>query len=87
MIEIPSMVYLIASHFTRDKALEESAPGLEAIISEIEREKQNYGGFTSRMKELRKMDALQENIITMMLEKSIEEDTYTKKKPHLKIVK
>jgi hypothetical protein len=61
-------------------------PALGAILSEIEREKQYYGEFTSRMTELKKMAALQENIITMMLEKSIEE-VYSEKRLRLKIVK
>ncbi len=38
------------------------------------------------MTELKKK-ALQENIITVMLEKSIVEAAHTKKRPHLRIVK
>jgi hypothetical protein len=83
MTEIPSMADLVARHFTQDKTLEESAATQDGVTSE----KQYYGEVTIRMTELKKLKALQENIITTMLEKSIAEDVYAKKRPHLKIVK
>jgi hypothetical protein len=39
------------------------------------------------MTELKKMAALQENIITIILEESIEEAVYSEKRSRLKIVK
>ena len=86
MTKIPNITDIIASHFNQDTTLEDSAADLGAIILEMSREKQYYGEHTRRMTELKKIAAVQEEVILRMLERSVAESDQPKR-PHLTVVK
>ena len=86
MTKIPNIADIIASYSNQDKTLQETAADLGAIILEMEHEEKYYGKHTKRLTELKKLAALQENVIHRMLDKSIEK-SHQPKRPHLTIVK
>lgn len=87
MTKIPTITDIIAGHFNQDTLPEGSAADdLDAVILEMKREKRYDGEHTRRMAELKKMTALQEKVITRILERSIDKPTHIKR-PQLKVVK
>ena len=80
MEKTPNIADIIASYFNQNKSLQESAAGLGAIILEIKREKHLYG------KNTRRLAALQEKAILMMLDRNNEKSNQPKRS-HLKVVK
>jgi hypothetical protein len=86
MKKTPNISGISAGHFNQDTPQEESAADPGAVILEITREKRYYGEHTRRMATLKKMAALQEKVITRMLERSVEKPAHPKR-PQLKLVK
>ena len=86
MDKIPNISDIIASYANQDKTLYESAADLGAIILEMEREELHYGKHTKRLAELKKVAALQDTVVSRLLEKSIEKPE-PPKRPHLTVVK
>ena len=86
MDKIPNIADIITSYSNQDKTLFESAADLGAIILEMEKEEQYYGKHTKRLAELKKIAALQDIVVSRLLNNSIEKSDQPKK-PHLTIIK
>lgn len=86
MDKISNIADIIARYSNQDMILHNSAADLGAIILEMKREEHYYGRLTSRMAKLEKMAALQEKVVSRLLERSVDEHDHPKR-PHLKIVK
>ena len=86
MDKIPNIADIIASYSNQDKTLFESAADLGAIILEMEKEEQYYGKHTKRLAELKKIAALQDIVVSRLLNNSIEKSDQPKR-PHLTIIK
>jgi len=84
--EISGISGITAGHVNQDTLPEESAADLSAVILEMKREKRYFGEHTRRMAALKKMAALQEKVITRILERSVEKPAHPQR-PELKIIK
>ena len=84
--DIPNIADIIASYSNQDKTLYESAADLGAIILEMEREEKYYGKHSKRLAELKKIAALQDIVVSRLLNNSIEKSDQPKR-PHLTLVK
>ena len=84
--DTPNIADIIASYSNQDKTLYESAADLGAIILEMEKEEQYYGKHSKRLAELKKIAALQDIVVSRLLEKSIDKSDQPKR-PHLTVVK
>ena len=86
MDKIPNIADIIASYSNQDKTLYESAADLGAIILEMEKEEKYYGKHSKRLAELKKIAALQDIVVSRLLNNSIEKSDQPKR-PHLTLVK
>jgi len=86
MTKIPDITDITAGHFKQDSPLEESAAAPVAVVLKMTSEKRCFGEHTRRMATLKKMAALQEKILTRMLERSVEKPARPKR-PQLKVIK
>jgi len=84
--DISGITDIKTGHFNQDTLPEESAADLGAVILEMTREKRYFGEHTRRMAALKKMAALQEKVITRILERSVEKPAHPQR-PQLKIIK
>ena len=86
MKKIPNIPSITVGHFNQDTLPKESAAAPGAVILEMTREQRHFGEHTRRMAALKKMAALQEKVITRILERSVEKPAQPKR-PQLKIIK
>ena len=84
MTEIVNLGDIIVNYFNQEKTLQETAADLGAIILEIDREKKYYGENTQRMAELKKLAAIQERVVSKMMDR-INDNTPQPKVPHLEV--
>jgi hypothetical protein len=86
MKKTPNISGITAGHFNQDSLPKESAADPGAVILEMTNEKRYFGEHTRRITELKTMAALQEKVITRILERSVEKPAHPKK-PQLKVIK
>ena len=86
MKKTPDIPGITAGHFNQDTLPKESAADPGAVILKMTSEKRYFGEHTRRMAALKKMAALQEKVITRMLERCVEKPAHPER-PELKIVK
>ena len=85
MTEIVNLGDIIVNYFNQEQTLQETAADLGAIIFEIDREKKHYGEHTQRMAELKKLAAVQERVVSKMMDR-INDNTPQPKVPHLEVL-
>ena len=86
MKKIPDIPGITAGHFNQDTLREASTTAPGVVILEMKPERRYFGEHTRRMAELKKRAALQEKVITRILERSVEKPAHPKK-PQLKVIK
>ena len=84
MTEIVNLGDIIVNYFNQEQTLQEAAADLGAIIFEIDREKKYYGEHTQRMAELKKLAAVQERVVSKMMDR-INDNTPQPKAPHMEV--
>jgi hypothetical protein len=84
MTEIVNFGDILVNYFNQEKTLQETAADLGAIIFEIDREKKYYGEHTQRMAELKKLAAVQDRVVSKMMDR-IDGSATHPEVPHLEV--